>query len=209
MSHHRGKKANKAKFSSGHISYTTEIADFLGQLYNKEEAVIVKGYEKIREYKAAQNQRGMGRLKNPILGDGNPTPRELRIANRKRRPRDVNNIFIANDIDEEMQRLNASRDSVEKNKLDNRSSRSNLSTSRSNATSVSSHGLDSFRSIASNDSNVSLGDLVHLERLKKKLEKKLAKVNNKILAKINDVKVEDRYNRTGRISRKSIRSARS
>ena len=78
------------------------------------------------------------------------------------------------------------------------------------ACSSASHSIGySFRSIASNDSNVSLGDLVHLERLKKKLEKKLAKVNNKILAKINDVKVEDRFNKTGRISRETIRSARS
>ena len=101
MSRSRAKKANQAKFSSGHISYTTEIAEFLGQLYDKEEAVIVKGYEKIRQFKAAKNKTR--KLKNPILGDGNPTPREVRIANRKRRPRDVNNVFIANDIEEEIQ----------------------------------------------------------------------------------------------------------
>ena len=208
MSRSRAKKANQAKFSSGHISYTTEIAEFLGQLYDKEEAVIVKGYEKIRQFKAAKNKTR--KLKNPILGDGNPTPREVRIANRKRRPRDVNNVFIANDIEEEIQRVNEAK-KAENSKKSNgsQSSRSYISTSRSSAPSNSVRSLDSFRSIASNDSNVSLGDLVHLERLKKNLEKKLAKVNNKILAKINDVKVEDRFNKTGRISRETIRSARS
>ena len=208
MSHHRAKKANQAKFSSGHISYTTEIADFLGQLYDKEEAVIVRGYEKIRQYKAKRlANKG---LKNPILGEGNPTPRELRIANKKRRPRDTNNIFIADDIDQELERMNRTTGRLENSNSEDRrhlaESNRAMSTSRSSVTSTQS--LDSFRSFKSDNSDVSLSDLVHLERLKKNLEKRLEKVNNKILDKINDVNVESRH-RSGRLSRATIRSARS
>ena len=208
MSHHRAKKANQAKFSSGHISYTTEIADFLGQLYDKEEAVIVRGYEKIREYKA--KRRTNNGLKNPILGQGSPTPREVRIANKKRRPRDTNNIFIADDIDQEIQRVNNATGRLQNSiSGDNRhmaESRQAMSTSRSSVTSTRS--LDSFRSFKSDNSDVSLSDLVHLERLKKNLEKRLEKVNNKILEKINDVNAESRH-RGGRLSRATVRSARS
>ena len=150
------------------------------------------------------------KLNNPILGEGSPTPRELRIANKKRRPRDTNNIFIADDIDQELERINRTTGRLENSNSEDRrhlaESNRAMSTSRSSVTSTRS--LDSFRSFKSDNSDVSLSDLVHLERLKKNLEKRLEKVNNKILDKINDVNVESRH-RSGRLSRATIRSARS
>ena len=202
------KKANKARFSSGHISYTTEIADFLGQVFDKEEKVIVKGYESIRKFKHDQSKRE--KKPNPILGEGTPTPRWLRIANKKRRGREMNNIFIADDIEEVIARdkrnaAAAQASGLSTGRLKNQRIRDLAGaggsfSSRSNG-SASARSVSSFRSFASDDSTVSVSDVRELEELKRQLEMRLNRVNKKIMTKIQDTRFENKRSPGGERSK--------
>jgi len=177
MSRNTAKLAHQARFSSGHIAYTTEIADFLGQIFEKEESRIVKGYKIIRDFQAMGGSRK--KSANPILGEGTPTPREVRISNKKRRGRDANNIFLMNDIDEIM-----SREGSSKNMPKSASVSVHESDGSCLSQCASARSVQSYRSISSNDSNISSSDIVALEELKHTLQGRLDKVNKRIAQKI-------------------------
>lgn len=181
MSRNTAKLAHQARFSSGHIAYTTEIADFLGQIFEKEESRIVRGYKIIRDFQAIGGLRKISA--NPILGEGTPTPREVRIANKKRRGRDANNIFLMNDIDEIISCEGSSKNMPKPGSVSGHASdRSCLSQC------ASARSVQSYRSISSNDSNISSSDITALEELKHSLQGRLDNVNKRITQKIQDAR---------------------
>ena len=229
---------NRQRWSTGHISYDTEMINFLGDVHAREEKQITKCWARTRTELTSAAGKYHG-VRNVLLAEGEPTPRKMRVLKRRSAQAKVEphpfGIGSLEMPEEELARLSA-RSAGRRNAsqpLTARSTASNASYApsiraaqailRSDALHTLSSSLpwesrsndsesqiSTFRSVSSNASDISLSDIENLELKRTLLQEKLNRIDERLLRRAtNSPKVSRKYGmKSARSGRSTSRSAR-